>query len=373
MKILYLTDQTYLHGGIEKVLSQKANYFADIFGDEVTIVTYNQMDNNPCYVFSDKIKFIDLGVNYEVGKSYFHPRHLQKIPYHLSSLNKILLKIQPDIVISSSFGPDFYFLPYLQRQIPKIKEFHTTRYFSSQVTNFKANIFQRITHHIEKSFTKLVILNEDELPYYHSDNMTVIPNPAEIDCTICTLHQKRIISAGRISYQKNFEDLIEIGKQVLQCFPDWQIHIYGDDYLGRQEILQQNINNLNLQNNIFFKGTTSDLKNTFLDYSIYVMTSNHETFPMVLLEALSVGLPVISYDCPTGPSRILADNEDSFLVPYKNLDIFVQKLKELMQDENLRIQMGGKGRENVQRFSIEKIMKQWNGLLNSLIIKKTNP
>ena len=125
-----------------------------------------------------------------------------------------------------------------------------------------------------------------------------------------------------------------------------------------------------MQNNVFFKGTTSDLKNTFLDYSIYAMTSNHETFPMVLLEALSVGLPVVSYNCPTGPNRILTDNEDSFLIPYKNLDIFVEKLKELMQNENLRQTMGQKGLKNVQRFSIDKVMQQWKDLFTNLIDRK---
>ena len=100
------------------------------------------------------------------------------------------------------------------------------------------------------------------------------------------------------------------------------------------------------------------------------MTSETECFPMVLLEALSVGLPVISYDSPTGPKHILTNNEDSFLVPYKNLDIFVEKLKKLMQNENLLQEMGEKGLRNVRRFSIEKVMHQWKDLFISLIDKK---
>lgn len=369
MKILYLTDQIFLHGGVEKVLSQKANYLADELGDEVTIVTYRQQKQKPVYNVSDKVQLIDLGVDYEIATSYFHPHNLIKIPSHFRRLQKVLKDLQPDVIISSNYGPDFYFLPYLQRQIPKIKEFHTTRYFSSKATSSKGKVMKIINDYIETKFTRLVILNEDEQPFFNTGNLTIIPNPAQLSDSICQLDKKRIISAGRISYQKNFEDLIEIGEKLLRNFPDWQIHIYGDDYLGRQEALQQNINNLNLHDNIFLKGTSSDLKSTFLDYSIYAMTSNHETFPMVLLEALSVGLPVISYDCPTGPSRILKDNIDSFLVPYKNLDIFVEKLTELMQNENLRYEMGQKGLENVQRFSIEKVMQQWKDLFTSLIIE----
>lgn len=367
MKILYLTDQTYLHGGIEKVLSQKANYFANVLGDDITIVTYNQRDEETCYPYSDQIKFIDLGVNYEIGKSYFHPHHLKKIPQHCAALKKVIQELKPDIIISSSFGPDFYFIPFIAKQIPKIKEFHTTRFFSSQVNTLKGKIMQIVSDFIETKFTRLVILNEDEMPFYNSGNIEVIPNPAELDGRKCALEKKAIISAGRISYQKNFEDLIEISKNINKEFPDWEIHIYGDDYLGNQAVLQKKINYCNLNSNVFFKGTSSDLKKTFLDYSIYAMTSNHETFPMVLLEAFSVGLPVVSYDCPTGPSRILTDEEDSFLVPYKNVDIFAEKLRYLMENENLRQRMGRKGIENIQRFDIEKVMHQWKDLFNSLV------
>ena len=132
MKILYLTDQTYFHGGIEKVLSQKANYLAEVSGDEVTIVTYNQQNKIPVYSFSEKIRMIDLEINYEIGKSYFHPVNLKKIPKHRNALKKIIREIQPDVVVSCSFGPDFYFIPSLEKQFPKIKEFHSSRHFYSQ-------------------------------------------------------------------------------------------------------------------------------------------------------------------------------------------------------------------------------------------------
>ena len=126
------------------------------------------------------------------------------------------------------------------------------------------------------------------------------------------------------------------------------------------------IKEVGLQNQIKFKGITSDLKKEMNNYSIYAMTSETECFPMVLLEALSVGMPVISYDAPTGPKHILRNEEDSFLVPYKNLNIFVQKLKKLMQNENLRQEMGQKGAENVKRFNIKIIMQQWEDLFKNL-------
>src|SRR5690606_36227667 len=134
-----------------------------------------------------------------------------------------------------------------------------------------------------------------------------------------------------------------------------------------QRKLEQQVGTLGLESQIKFKGVAADLKKEMENYSLYAMTSETECFPMVLLEALSVGLPVITYDAPTGPRHIVTDGEDGFIVPYKNLDIFTQKLEQLMTDENLRRKMGAKGRENVQRFNIDKIMQQWQYLFKEVI------
>lgn len=371
MKILYLTDQTYLHGGIEKVLSQKANYFADISGDEVSIVTFNQQFNQPIYAFSEKISMIDLEINYEIGYSYFHPVNLNKIPKHRTALKKILQEIKPDVVISCSFGPDFYFIPSLEKHIPKIKEFHSSRYFQSDNTrSLKNRILSKLTEYAEKKYNQLIVLNDSEKEFYQNRNIAVIPNPAEISPTRANPASKKIIAAGRISPVKNFGDLIEAFAGVTKDFADWELHFFGEDYIGTQAKLENKINRYGLQKPIKFMGISDDLKTEMYSYSIYAMTSETECFPMVLLEALSVGLTVISYDCPTGPQHILKNEEDSFLVPYKNLDIFTEKLKMLMQNENRRREMGQKGQENVQRFSIEIVMKQWKDLLSSLVGKK---
>ncbi|KMQ70428.1 hypothetical protein ACM44_12380 [Chryseobacterium koreense CCUG 49689] len=366
VKILYLTDQTYLHGGIEKVLSQKASYFSDVDGDEVTIVTYNQQGHKPVYPFSKKIKQIDLGINYVEGISYFHPTNLKKIPKHRYTLKKVLKEIQPEVVISCSFGPDFYFIPFFQKQIPKIKEFHSTRHFINY-NSAKERILKYLSDYAEKHYDKIVLLNEDETNYYKSDNLIIIPNPTETDDRTCSLSAKKIIAAGRISFQKNFEDLVQVFDLLKSDFPDWEVHIYGDDYLGRRAEIQSQINELGLERNIFFKGVTEDLKETFLDYSIYAMTSNHETFPMVLLEALAVGLPIVSYDCPTGPNRIVIDKSDGFIVPYKNSAIFAEQLKQLMTDESRRKEMGAQAKINARRFEISKVMTQWKDLFRNLL------
>lgn len=368
MKIVYVTDQTFLHGGVEKVLSQKANYLADVFEDEVIIVTYRQKKNKPVYYFSPKIKFIDLEVNYDISRSYYHPYNLKKVPHHVSALKKVLKNLKPDVIISCHFGPDFYFLPFLERPIPKIKEFHSSRYFYGTIPKkLKTRLIHRLTLSTEKKYHQLVVLNESERQFYSSENITVIPNPAEISSIRADLTSKKIMAAGRISPVKNFGDLIEAFATLAKNYPEWELHFFGEDYLGTQAKLEEKINEYGLQHQIKFRGICSDLKHEMQNYSIYAMTSETECFPMVLLESLSVGLPVISYDSPTGPKHILTNEEDSFLIPYKNLHIFTQKLPHLMQNEILRQEMGARGIENVQRFRIEKVMEQWRDLFTSLV------
>ena len=163
MKIVYLTDQIFLHGGVEKVLSQKTNYLAEVAGEEVTIVTYRQQNRKPIYTFSDKINFMDLEVDYEIEKSYFHPLNLRKIPRHVSSLKRILKEVKPDVIVSCSFGPDFYFLSTVEKHIPKIKEFHSSRYFYTRNGgSVQQKILTNLTDYAEKNYDQLLVLNESE-------------------------------------------------------------------------------------------------------------------------------------------------------------------------------------------------------------------
>lgn len=373
MKILYLTDQIFLHGGVEKVLSQKANYLVNVLGDEVTIITHNQKNRKPIYEFSPKIKFIDLNVNYEISKSYYHPYNLKKIPHHISALKKVLKDLKPDVIISCHFGPDFYFLPYLEKPVPKIKEFHSSRYFyTAEPQTLKTKFLSYLMLSTEKKYDQLVLLNESERQFYRSENITVIPNPAEISDIRADLTSKKIMAAGRISPVKNFGDLIEAFSAASENNPEWELHFFGKDYIGTKTKLEQKISKCGLQHQVKFRGVAADLKKEMQNYSIYAMTSESECFPMVLLEALSVGMPVVSYNSPTGPQHILKNEEDSFLVPYKNLDIFTEQLKILMQKEELRQEMGKKASENAVRFDIEVIMLQMKKLFHFVVQKKKN-
>lgn len=369
MNIVFNTDQIHLHGGIEKVLTTKANYFANQDGTEVYIVTAEQQNKPPCYPLDSKIHLVDLGINYNRSTSYFSIENLRKAKQHFSRQKKLLKDLQPDILISPNYNFDHYWLPFIKRKTKLIKERHGSRFSETQQRKHSSLVQKlkfALNDYIDGKYDKIVVLTPDEKVYVQTDNAVVIPNPTEPTLLRADLLQKRVIAAGRISPVKAFDQLIEVWTLIHQDFPDWQLHFYGQDYLGTQQQLENLIEKYHLQDVIHFKGSVNNLTQIMTDYSIYAMTSETECFPMVLLESLSVGLPVISYDCPNGPRNILTKDEDSLLIPDKNIPIFTKKLKILMKNQNLRQKMGSKGIENVQRFSLDKVMAQWNNLFSEL-------
>lgn len=373
MKILYNTDQIHLHGGIEKIMAAKANYLVNQRGVQVYIVTTEQLQNPPCYPLDTKIKLIDLAVNYNRSKSYFSKENLLKAVQHYKKQRKLFKELKPEIIISPNYNFDHYWLPFIKRKSKLIKERHSSRFFEKQArttTSFLIKLKFRLDDFIDGLYDKIVVLNQDEKAYVKSNNSIIIPNAVESFTSRADISKKQVIAAGRISQVKGFNHLIEAWALVYKEFPDWNLHFYGQDYAGTQKELKALVKKNQLEQVVTFKGSVTHLTEVMVDYSIYAMTSETECFPMVLLEALSAGLPVVSYDCPTGPRNILTDKQDSFLIPYQNIPIFAQQLKVLMNNENLRYEMGKKGSENVQRFSLEKVMEQWRDLFNSLVLDK---
>lgn len=367
MKILFLTDQTYLHGGVEKVLATKANYLAEHYQHQVYIITTEQRNNKPCYSFSDKINFRDLEINYEREKSYFHPTNIKKVWCHFNKLKKTIVEIKPDVIVICNYAFDFYFMPYIFPKIPKVKEFHSSRfleYKKAHSKNVKEKIMTFLSRNAEKKYHRLVVLNPAEKAFFNSNNISVIPNPIPMSDFWANPHSKKIIAAGRISPVKNFEDLIDVFNELKEDLKDWELHFYGEDYLGTQKKLEEKISENNLEQFIKFKGTTDNILEVMQDYSIYAMTSETECFPMVLLESLSVGLPIISYNCPTGPQFIVKNDEDGFLA--KDKEEFKIKLKNLTTDIELRKSFSNKGKENAKRFSEDEVMQLWRDLFINL-------
>jgi glycosyltransferase involved in cell wall biosynthesis len=370
LKVIFNTDQIYLHGGIEKVIATKANNLVKLQNFEVYIITTEQKNNNSCYKLDSKICQIDLAINYNRSKSYFSVENLQKVFKHFFLQRKILKRLQPDILISPNYNFDHFWLPYVKPSKTKlIKEIHASGYYSpiQRLSKNFANKFKWwLNDKILSNYDCVVVLNEEEKSYQKIKNVEVIPNPIIIPKVQAILENKQVLAAGRISPVKGFDQLILAWKLVHQKHPTWQLHIYGEAYVDTKVQLQNQINESQLQDVIFFKDSVDNLQEIMLEYSIYVLSSITECFPMVLLEAISVGLPIVSYDCPNGPRHIITNKNDGLLVANQNIHALVEGLFLLMENEIVRKKMGANAKKNAGKFEVAYVMQLWLNLFDKL-------
>ncbi|WP_103865540.1 glycosyltransferase family 4 protein [Aquimarina sp. I32.4] len=373
MKIIFIIDQVYLHGGIERVLSIKANYFAKKKEVEVCVLTTEQKGNKPCYHFDEKVFFKDLGINYHRNKSYFHPVNLRKIPKHVQKLKSEIKRLNPDIVVVCSHSTDTYFIPFINKKIPKIKEFHYSKHIELKSRQNPENLYKKYflkyADYVEGKYDALVVLNKDEATYYKTDNTCIIPNPLTFyPKEITDISQKVVIAAGRIAPVKGYDTLIDIWNQVYSKNKDWKLYIYGEGNVHYKKKIGDKIVEYGLQEVVSLKGATDRIKDKMLNSSIFVMTSHNECFPLVLLEAQSCGLPIVSFDCPHGPRNII-DPDTGVLVPLYNNVVFVEKLIQLMDNKEELLRMSKNARENSSKYQLEIIMGLWEQMFNNLISK----
>ena len=159
--------------------------------------------------------------------------------------------------------------------------------------------------------------------------------------------------------------LIETWKYVAEKHTDWKLRIIGEGHLKNDVV--NRINELNLNQSIEILAPTKDIYKHYYESSIYLMTSEFEALPMVLIEAKTCGLPCVSFDVVSGPNEIIRGNEDGFLVDYSNLKEIANKVCVLIEDEELRKKFGINARKDaLERFSQSKIYKEWDKLLNKI-------
>ena len=210
----------------------------------------------------------------------------------------------------------------------------------------------------------VICLNETEAALYNGIGCRtiVIPNFIERQPQPAQLFQKRILTVGRLTVDKGSDRIPAIAHGVLKKFPHWKWTIIGDG--AEHGVLKKFIeeNGLELQLEIILP-TTSDLSKDYLSASIYVLLSRHECFPMVLLEAMSAGVPCIAFDCPTGPAHIIRHGEDGLLVENENVDEMIASITNLIENEETRKRFGDAAFSNGERFAPEKIYQLWKRLL----------
>jgi GalNAc-alpha-(1->4)-GalNAc-alpha-(1->3)-diNAcBac-PP-undecaprenol alpha-1,4-N-acetyl-D-galactosaminyltransferase len=194
----------------------------------------------------------------------------------------------------------------------------------------------------------------------------VIANPIRgIKINTSVVKENIILSVGRLIKTKNHDELINMFARINN--PDWKLVIIGDDAIKQHnsEQLKLLIRKLKLEKQVILAGQQSDIDHFYLKSRIFAFTSSSEGFPNVIGEAQSAGLPVIAFDCVAGPSDLIEDGVNGYLIPLFNFAMFEKRLCYLMNDQELRTQLGNKAKETVQQFSITSIGQMfYNFILN---------
>lgn len=374
MKIAFIIDSLFNSRGMERVLSTCSNMLCNSY--DISIITaFN--DNKPDFFrLESSIIRKDLGINHRRCFLTLFNNILVKRDYK-KALQEYLIKKPQDIVISLG-GMDMYFINFLKDRSKKVLWFHfafnTASVFINEKYNSVMAYFLCKWHSYRmvccaKNFCKVVLISKADFNTWkhYCNNVTYIYNPITITPKETSpLKEKRAIAVGVLGIQKGFDYLIDSWKIVAQRHPDWKLDIFGAG--PDKDKLQNQITRLQLSNTVILRGRTSFIEDEYINHSFFILSSRAEGFGLVLVEAAACGLPLISFDCPQGPSEIISNGENGFLVnEIGDIDSLSDRISMLIENKELRETMGKKAAEYSKKFSRETIKEEWFQLINSLV------
>ena len=375
MRVLYCVSQLALRGGAERIVISKMNALVRHYGVEVHVLIADQKGRDYAYPLDSSVQVHDMCVSSYVPNrvvpfiSFFQTCQRLKQVY----ADKIQ-QICPDVVLVIERGFDDFVIPFICKDIPRLREFHSSR----EAANIRANAVEgklrrlsvklqnKLVYSLFNKYDGVVVLTQRDLNYSHYSNATyVIPNfIPQIPKEQSSLDKKNVISVGRLDKNKNFKDQILAWEKVAKKHSDWTLHIYGE---GPERFsLEQLIKTLNLCDKVILHGNVSNIDDFYLESSFCLFTSKAEGFGMVLIEAMSFGLPCISYDAPCGPSEIISEGKDGFLVSMDDISTLEKRINYLIENQEARCSMGTAARKKAEKFTEAVVMPQWISLFNQL-------
>ena len=216
----------------------------------------------------------------------------------------------------------------------------------------------------------VVLTHEDAALWHGLDNLQVIPNPITItDGPSANYDQKQVIAVGRYTYQKGFDLLIKAWEKVYVMHPDWRLNIYGG---GNREQYQAQAKALGLQDVVVCHGPVSNIREKYAESAIFVLSSRFEGLPLVLMEAMATGLPPVAFACQCGPKDIIEHGIDGILCKAEDIEELADGINYLIESKEARASIGTKAAINIQRFSLDSIMHQWDVLFREIRRRHAN-
>jgi GalNAc-alpha-(1->4)-GalNAc-alpha-(1->3)-diNAcBac-PP-undecaprenol alpha-1,4-N-acetyl-D-galactosaminyltransferase len=356
-------------GGAERVASTLANAWA-AYGDDVILMPTFSGRGECFYNLSPAVRLIYLA---DLASS--QKKTLTNQIKRLHTLRQFIKTERPDVIVSflsnvnvaaviASFGLG---IPVIicERTDPFVMPI--------------SNGLQRACRFTYPFATVLMVQTQAVATKYIASNWTlkrlkVIPNPVSeqmlaIERGVNITATKRLLGIGRLDEGKQFDVLIRVFAKLAKHHENWTLRIIGDGVL--RTTLQEQITELGLAERIELAGQSAIIGEELAQADVFALTSKYEGFPNVLLEAMTVGLPCVSVDCPSGPREITMDGQVALLVPLNDEQALELALERLMLNADLRTTLGSQARTSViERFSLHKILEQWDFLFKELGLKQ---
>ncbi|WP_073401408.1 glycosyltransferase family 4 protein [Bacteroides luti] len=377
-KIAYCIPSLYISGGMERVLTIKANYFAEVLGYDITIILTDGGSKPPYYKLSPKIKVVQLDINFE--ELWHLPfakkalKYLKKQHEYKRKLTRCLMELKPDITVSM-LRREINFINQIQDGSIKIGEIHINKdnfrdlqgRENSRIKKLISDIWMKqLIRNLNKLKLFICLTNEDKAKWSELNNVIVMPNPLAFNADkLSNCSSKKVIAVGRYVPQKGFDLLIKAWSIVSRKHPDWELQIYGD---GNNESYINLVKEYQIEKSCILNGPDSNIKERYIESSIFVLSSRFEGFGMVIVEAMTCGVPAVSFTCPCGPKDIIKDREDGLLVENGNIEELAEKIIYLIENEEIRKTMGKKASKSIERFRMDNLGDQWNNIFDKLIM-----
>lgn len=365
MRICFLLGGLTANGGIGRVTTMLANQLAQVEENDLFILSYYRSDAPILYPVDTAVKL-----------DYILDKRESMISFLLRGGESVLKRYLHHNKIDLLVACGALFFPLAVRAAKKVN----TKCICWEHTDPRSNHDYRMQQYARLYGIKRsdwnVVLTKAALSVYHKEyrveNVCQIYNPVDDwllnNQASYDVRSKKIISVGRLTYQKNFQLAIQMAAQILPRHPEWHWDIYGEG-TDRTE-LEALIQKYNLENQMHLKGQVNNLYKRYSEYRMMVMTSRYEGFPMTLLEGMGSRLPLVSFDVPTGPNEIIINGENGFLIPSDDMQRMVEAIECLMDDTELCIEMGKMGRSRCNQFSTVRIAMQWETLFRELCEQK---
>ncbi|MEI3894289.1 MULTISPECIES: glycosyltransferase family 4 protein [Bacillus] len=390
MKVTFLVYNIYGMGGTVRTVVNTANYFA-AKNHEVEIISVRRTSATPMFDIDKKVKIIPIfdarkgklfGKNTPLYQKIIK-RILMKFPsvfidksedlYQMFNLFvdfKIiaaLKKINKGILITTIPSFNILATKFVKKDVIKVGQEHL--YFAGHAPGLQ----NKIKKHYKK-LDALTCLTDSEINDYEQllkgskVDLYKIENATDIPKETAKLDKKVVIAAGRYAHEKGFDLLIPAFANVIKKHPDWKLKIFGSGV--EEEVLREKIFEEKAYNNIFLMQKTNNIIDEMRNSSIYALSSRYESFGMVIIEAMSVGVPCVGFAC-TGPREVITHKEDGILVEEGNLEELANSLMMLIESEELRKEYGRMARKNVEKYTFNVVGGKWDRILEEQVQKKS--